>query len=88
MPSSFSPANALDAMVITNGAFTLMRDWADGPIVQEYSRSAYFDNRRRTGGTVDEVIEEAHPDGPSILAATERFVADRGRRLTAWRGPP
>ncbi|MGD0608624.1 MAG: hypothetical protein ABSA53_34175, partial [Streptosporangiaceae bacterium] len=28
------PAGGLDAMVITNGAFKLMRDWADGPLAR------------------------------------------------------
>jgi hypothetical protein len=25
----------LDAMIITNGAFKLMREWADGPLVRK-----------------------------------------------------
>ena len=31
-----SPAERLDAMIITNGAFKLMREWADGPLAREY----------------------------------------------------
>ena len=78
-----SPADRIDAMVITNGAFKLMRDWADGDLVREYSLSADWDDRWRTGGSVAEVIEEAHLDGEHILTAIERFVADRPRRLAA-----
>ena len=66
--SVVTPADALDAMVITNGAFKLMRDWAEGPIVQEYSLSADFDDHWRTGGTLEEIIEEAHLDAAHILA--------------------
>jgi transketolase len=80
-----SLADRLDAMVITNGGFKLMRDWADGPLVREYSLSADWDDRWRTGGTVDEVIEEAHLDSGHILAAIERFVAERHKRLAALR---
>ena len=40
----------LDAMVITNGAFKLMGDWASGPLVREYSLSSDWDDRWRTGG--------------------------------------
>jgi transketolase len=88
-PSSYqhsvaSPADRLNAMVITNGAFKLMREWADGPLVREYSLSSDWDDRWRTGGSVDEVIEEAHLDEAHILAALERFAAerdDRRRRL-------
>jgi transketolase len=67
-------------MIITNGAFKLMREWADGPLVREYSLSSDWDDRWRTGGTVDEVIEEAHLDEAHILAALERFAAERDKR--------
>jgi transketolase len=75
------PAGRLDAMVITNGAFKLMSDWADGPLVREYSLSSDWDDRWRTGGSVDEVIAEAHLDQASILSAIERFAAERPARL-------
>jgi transketolase len=74
-----------DAMVITNGAFKLMRDWADGPLVREYSLSSDFDDRWRTGGSVDEVIAEAQLTRSDILAAIERFAADRPARLRRLR---
>ncbi len=76
-----SAADRLDAMVITNGAVRLMRDWAAGAVVEEYSLSADWDDRWRTGGSLDEVIEEAHLDPDHILAAIERFVRDRDARL-------
>lgn len=78
-----SAADRIDAMVITNGAFKLMRDWAEGDLVREYSLSADWDNHWRTGGSVAEVIEEAHLDPDHILAAIERFVAERPQRLAA-----
>jgi transketolase len=71
----------LDAMVITNGAFKLMNDWADGPLVREYSLSSDWDDRWRTGGSVNEVIAEAHLDPASILDAVARFAAERQSRL-------
>jgi transketolase len=79
--SVVGPAGRLDAMVITNGAFKLMGDWASGPLVREYSLSSDWDDRWRTGGSVDEVIAEAHLDADHILAALERFAADRPARL-------
>ncbi len=80
-----SAADRLDAMVITNGALKLMRDWADGPLVREYSLSSDWDDRWRTGGSVAEVIEEAHLDEAHILAAIERFAASRSERLRRLR---
>ena len=79
------PADRVDAMVITNGGFKLMRDWADGPLVREYSLSSDWDDRWRTGGSVAEVIQEAHLDQAHILAALERFAASRPDRLRRFR---
>ncbi len=83
--SVVGPADRIDAMVITNGAFQLMRHFAEGPLVRRYSLSADWDDRWRTGGSVDDVIEEAHLDSAHILAAIERFVAERSERLAALR---
>jgi transketolase len=83
--SVIGPSGQLDAMVITNGAFKLMRDWADGPMVRAYSLSSDWDDRWRTGGSVAEVIEEAHLDEAHILAALERFAGERDDRLRRLR---
>jgi transketolase len=79
--ATLEPADRIDAMVVTNGAYKLMRDWADDPIVREYSLSSDWDDRWRTGGTVDEVMEEAHLDSGHVLEAIERFVRERPQRL-------
>ena len=80
-----SDAARLDAMVVTNGAVRLMRDWASGPVVEAYSMGADWDDRWRTGGSLDEVIEEAHLDPGHILEGIERFVRDRALRLGSVR---
>ena len=72
-------------MVVTNGAFKLMRDWTDDPLVEAYSLSSDWDDRWRTGGSLDEVIEEAHLDGGHIFEAIERFVRERPARLRSLR---
>ena len=83
--ATVEPADRLDSMVVTNGAYKLMRDWADDPIVREYSLSSDWDDRWRTGGSIDEVIEEAHLDSAHILGAIERFVRARPDRLRRLR---
>jgi transketolase len=83
--SVVGPADRADAMVVTNGAFKLMHDWAGGPLVREYSLSPDWDDQWRTGGSVDEVIDEAHLGPGHILAAIERFAAERPARLEALR---
>ncbi|MCC6618353.1 MAG: transketolase [Chloroflexi bacterium] len=80
-----SAADRWDGMAITNRAHKLMRDWVDGPISEEYSLSSDWDDRWRTGGSVDEVIDEAHLGPGHILAAIERYVADRAERTRRLR---
>ena len=76
-----SDADKWDSMAVTNRAFKLMRDWVDGPIGQEYSLSSDWDNRWRTGGTVDEVMDEAHLGPNHILEAITRFAVEREDRV-------
>ena len=79
--SVIGPADRLDAMAITNRTVKLMRDWVDGPLGAEYSMGADWDDRWRTGGSVDEVMDEAHLTTPHILEGIGRFVRDRESRL-------
>jgi transketolase len=81
--ATVSVADRWDGMAITNGAFRLMRDWLDGPLAAEYSLAADWDNRWRTGGTIDEVMDEAHLTPAHILAGIERFARERAERR--WR---
>ena len=55
------------------------------PVVAEYSLTSDWDDRWRTGGTVDEVVAEAHLSPDHLLAGIERFAADRKRRLERLR---
>jgi transketolase len=83
--ATISTADRWDAMAVTNRAFKLMRDWLDGPLAAEYSLSSDWDDRWRTGGTVDEVIDEAHLSQSHILAGIERFVRERDDRMRRLR---
>jgi transketolase len=74
-----------DAMVITNGAWRFMAGWCSNPLASEYSLAPDWDSRWRTGGTVDEVMDEAHLSRAHIVAGIERFVRDRERRRSYGR---
>jgi transketolase len=78
-------ADRWDAMCVTNRGLRLMGEWLTHPLVREYSLASDWDDRWRTGGTVDEVIEEAHLDPAHVLAGIERFVRDRPARLRRLR---
>jgi transketolase len=75
-----SDSDKWSGMAITNRAFKLMTDFVEGPIAKEYSLSSDWDNRWRTGGTVDEVMDEAHLGPGHILDAIERYAAERDDR--------
>ena len=74
-----------DSMIITNGAISLMKNWISNRVVNEYSLSPDFDNRWRTGGSVDEIIAESKLDPQSLLDGINRFANERNDRLNRLR---
>ena len=72
-----------DSMVITNGAISLMKNWISNRVVQDYSLSPDFDNRWRTGGSVDEIIAESKLDSQSLFEGIKRFANERNDRLNS-----
>jgi transketolase len=79
--SILSERDRLDLTYITNGSRRLMRDWITHRLADEYAMSSDWDNRWRTGGTVDEVYEEAHLSPTWLLKGIQRFVSERDQRL-------
>lgn len=71
----------IDSTVISNRGRRLMHDWIMTKVAEEYAMTSDWDNRWRTGGSVDEVIEEAHLSPNWLLEGIERFVRDREKRL-------
>jgi len=78
-------ADRWDSMVVSNRARRVMGDWTFNPLAAEYSLTSDQDDRWRTGGALDEVIEEARLDPASLLAGIERFVRERETRLLRLR---
>jgi transketolase len=70
-----------DSTVITTQARWLMHDWLFDKVAEAYALSADWDNRWRTGGKLDELIDEAHLSPRWVLEGIERFVRDRDARL-------
>ena len=75
----------LDSTVITTQARWLMHDWLFTKAGEEYALSADWDDRWRTGGTLEEVLEEARLSTAWLLSGIERFVRDRPQRLQRLR---
>ncbi len=70
-----------DAMVVTNSAKQLMYKWMANKVVEVYSLSSDWDNRWRTGGSVEEIVDEAHLSPHWVWAGIKKFATDRPERL-------
>jgi transketolase len=71
----------VDSTVITTQARWLMHDWLYSRVAEDYALSSDWDDRWRTGGSLDEVIDEAHLSPAWLLKGIERFVTERETRL-------
>jgi len=70
-----------DSMIVTNTGLKIMHNWISNRVVSEYSVSPDWDNNWRTGGSLDEIIDEAHLSARWILKAINKFTLDRKTRL-------
>ncbi len=77
----------LDSTVISNGCRLGMHHWISSKVAERYSMTSDWDNRWRSGGSVQEVKEEAHLDPESLLEGIRRFAADRNERLGSLQLP-
>jgi transketolase len=67
-----------DSMCVTNMARRLMHDWIYDKRAGKFTLSSDWDDRWRTGGTISEVLEEAHLSEEWLLSGIKRF-AERER---------
>jgi transketolase len=58
-----------------------MHDWIFNPFSEEYALSSDWDDRWRTGGRLEDVIDEAHLSPEWVLAGIQRFAVERRQRL-------
>jgi len=76
-----SEADWLNSTFITNASAVAMQDWTGSRISLEYAMTADWDDNWRSGGSLNEVLEEAHLSERWLLEGIERFVNDRDSRL-------
>ncbi|MDH3518325.1 MAG: transketolase, partial [Acidimicrobiia bacterium] len=75
------PANEwANAMVVSNTARWNMNNWIPHTVAADYTLSPDFDDRWRTGGSVDQIVAESGLDPDSLKAGITRFVDERGSR--------
>jgi transketolase len=77
-----SLADQVDSTVITTQARWLMHDWLYTSVGEGYALSSDWDDRWRTGGRLEDVIDEAHLSPHWVLQGIQRFVNEREQRLS------
>ncbi len=75
----------INSTVITTQAKSLMQNWFFNPWAEEYAIASDWDNRWRSGGKLDEVLDEAHLTPEWILKGMRDFVASKESRLDSLR---
>lgn len=75
-----SKDDRMNSMVITTQSRGQMQDWMFNPDTYSYALSADWDDRWRTGGTLEEVLDEAHLSPAWLLQGITRFVKERAIR--------
>jgi transketolase len=83
--SVLSQGEWLDSMVVANRGRRTLGDWIPHAIAAEYALTPDWDDRWRTGGSVEEIVDEAHLSPRWLLAGIERFVREREQRLRRLR---
>ncbi len=76
-----SDADWLNSTFITNGSAIAMQDWTGNRLSIEYAMTADWDDNWRSGGSLEEVMEEAHLSERWLLEGIERFANDREARM-------
>jgi transketolase len=79
---TLSAAERADSTVISTQSRESMGDWLFNEVAKEYSMTSDWDNRWRTGGTLEEVIDEAHLSPEWLLRGIEKFAQDHEERLS------
>lgn len=75
-----------NSMCVTNNARRAMHDWLANKVCEEYTLSPDFDDRWRTGGSVDEILDESHLTWPWVLKGILRFANESAERMKRIRG--
>jgi len=70
-----------DSMIVTNTSLRIMHKWISNRVVSDYSVSPDWDNNWRTGGSIDEIIDESHLSPRWVLDAIRKFASERTKRL-------
>jgi transketolase len=63
-----------NSMIVANQALQLMYNWIGNRDLKKYALTPDWDNRWRTGGSLEEIIEESHLDPDHVWEGITRFA--------------
>ncbi len=76
-----TPGDRANSMVVTTAGRRTMQAWLFNKTAEKYTVSPDWDDRWRTGGSLEEVLDEAHLSPQWILSGIRSFVRDKPGRV-------
>ncbi len=83
--SVLSPSDKANSMVVTTAGRMTMQQWLFNKATERYAICPDWDNRWRTGGTLEEVLDEAHLSPEWIMDGIRSFIRDKPERVEKLR---
>jgi len=71
----------LNSMVVSTAGRATMYSWLFNKTAEEYTICPDWDNRWRTGGSLSQVLDEAHLSPEWIYSGIEKFAAEKKTRI-------
>ena len=72
--SGRDPGGWFDSMLAATQARKVCRDWIPNRRMEKFALTPDWDNRWRTGGSVDQIVAEAHLDPESLQEGIQRYA--------------
>ncbi len=79
--SVLSNADRYNSMIVTTAGRVTMHSWLYNKCAEEFTISPDWDNNWRSGGSLEEVLDEAHLSPEWIIEGIERFVNAKQQRF-------
>ena len=76
-----TPGDRVNSMIVTTAGRMTMHQWLFNKTAEKYTVCPDWDNQWRTGGSLEEVLDEAHLSPEWILAGVRDFVRDKAERV-------
>jgi transketolase len=80
-----TPGDKANSMVVTTAGRATMHQWLFNKTAEKYTVCPDWDNNWRTGGSLDEVLDEAHLTPEWILSGIRKFAGEKKSRVAGLR---